>query len=153
MAGDKAGEDNDRHAGLEPFHSDSYDHGTWDNDLDLSPEIDWEKPPVYGLVGSGNKMSTTVVAQGEFRHLCHSHDGGKPNAGNNFNLRLDDGRVAISLLTSEKLPTPIPSQLQQKPYTIPNISNSKSPCLNIVIQIVGSRGKWHCPRIHYCKPQ
>ena len=76
MAGDKGGERKDRRAGLEPFHSDSYDHWTWDDDLDISPEIDWEKPPVYELVGSANKVSTTVVAQGEFRHPCHSQDRG-----------------------------------------------------------------------------
>jgi hypothetical protein len=29
-----------------------------------SSEVDWERPPVYELRGSGENMSTSVVAQG-----------------------------------------------------------------------------------------
>lgn len=51
-------------AGL-PVHGDSSDRGAWDDDLDPPPDIYWDEPPVYELVGSGNRASTTVVAQGE----------------------------------------------------------------------------------------
>ncbi|KAF3402600.1 Sterol 3-beta-glucosyltransferase UGT80B1 [Talaromyces pinophilus] len=49
-----------------------------------------------------------------------------------------DEPPVYDLLTAKRLTISTPSQ--PKPYTIPNIINSKSPRLNIVIQIVGSRG-------------
>ncbi|GAM40538.1 hypothetical protein TCE0_039r12963 [Talaromyces pinophilus] len=49
-----------------------------------------------------------------------------------------DEPPVYDLLTAKRLTISTPSE--PKPYTIPNIINSKSPRLNIVIQIVGSRG-------------
>ncbi|EDO02434.1 hypothetical protein SS1G_04910 [Sclerotinia sclerotiorum 1980 UF-70] len=84
-----------------------------DNASHTSEDFDWEKPPAYEFRGSGPNIETSVVAQ-------------------------DDGRVAINFIATEKLPIPIPAKPNS--YTPPNITNSKSPFLNIVIQIVGSRG-------------
>ena len=36
-------------------------------------EIDWERPPVYELHGSGENATTSVIAQGDLK----VHDGGK----------------------------------------------------------------------------
>ncbi|KAH8752807.1 glycosyltransferase family 1 protein [Diaporthe sp. PMI_573] len=84
-----------------------------DNASHASQEFDWEQPPAYEFHGSGPDVKTKVTAQ-------------------------DDGRVAINFAATEKLKIPIPAE--PKPYTPPNVANSKSPPLNIVIQIVGSRG-------------
>ncbi|PVH76638.1 glycosyltransferase family 1 protein [Cadophora sp. DSE1049] len=81
-----------------------------------SQDFDWERPPAYSFHGSGPQVETSVIAQ-------------------------DDGTVAINLTArekAEKLSIPIPAE--PRPYIPPNIANSKSPALNIVIQIVGSRG-------------
>ncbi|PQE14327.1 hypothetical protein CJF30_00006908 [Rutstroemia sp. NJR-2017a BBW] len=81
-----------------------------------SLDIDWERPPVYELRGSGENISTSVVAQ-------------------------DDGRVSINLLASEKILAAIrPAKLQEKSQPVSNSGNLNPPRLNIVIQIVGSRG-------------
>ncbi|KAH7416725.1 glycosyltransferase family 1 protein [Cadophora sp. MPI-SDFR-AT-0126] len=94
---------------------DSQNQQTWDDGAEPPPDFEWEKPPIYELVGSGQDASTNVVVQ-------------------------DDGRVAISLFTSGKTPTQVPIPSEPKPYTILNGTNSKAPNLNVVIQIVGSRG-------------
>lgn len=71
MAGKNGGKKSDlgNHTGPETDHSDSYDHGSWDDEMEPPPEIDWEKPPAYELIGPSQ---TTVVAQGKFRYLRHS---------------------------------------------------------------------------------
>ncbi|PQE27773.1 sterol glucosyltransferase protein [Rutstroemia sp. NJR-2017a BVV2] len=77
-----------------------------------SSDFDWERPPIYELKGSGENISTSVVAQ-------------------------DDGRISINLLASEKILAAIkPATLHEKA----TLGNLNPPRLNIVIQIVGSRG-------------
>ncbi|KAG4428277.1 hypothetical protein IFR05_016242, partial [Cadophora sp. M221] len=107
----------DRNESMRPGTVDdnNINRGTDDDESEPPSEIEWEKPPIYELIGSAPNASTKVVAQ-------------------------DDGRLAINILTSDKLSTLVPIPSQPKPYTLPNSSNSKPPNLNIVIQIVGSRG-------------
>jgi sterol 3beta-glucosyltransferase len=71
MAGDKGGEGRDQsdRAGPSTDRSYSVNLASLDDGFNPPSEIDWEKPPVYELVGSGDNVSTTVVAQGEFRQL------------------------------------------------------------------------------------
>lgn len=45
-----------------------YDQDGWEDQSEI-PEVDWEKPPVYELKGSGQNVSTSVVAQGKFSHI------------------------------------------------------------------------------------
>ncbi|KAH9212963.1 putative sterol glucosyltransferase [Leptodontidium sp. 2 PMI_412] len=110
----KQGDQDDSVRG-EAVHDYSYNQRAGNDESESPSEIEWKKPPVYEMVGSAPNASTKVVAQ-------------------------DDGRVAINILTSDKLSTLVPIPSQPKPYTLPNSSNSKSPHLNVVIQIVGSRG-------------
>lgn len=73
MAGDEReeGRDQSDRAGPSTDHSYSVNLGSLNDGFNPPPEIDWEKPPVYELVGSGDNVSTTVVAQSEFRQLCY----------------------------------------------------------------------------------
>lgn len=64
-------------------------------------------------------------------------------ATDRLNSKLDDGRVAITLLASKKIPDVSSAILPEREQNDRlNSSNSKPPRLSIVIQIVGSRGKW-----------
>ncbi|KAF7880784.1 uncharacterized protein EAF01_011949 [Botrytis porri] len=91
-------------------------NGSWheaDNASHDTQDLDWDAPPAYEFHGSGPNVETSAVVQ-------------------------DDGRVSINFAATKKLPFSIPAE--PKAYTPPNIANSRSPPLNIVIQIVGSRG-------------
>lgn len=62
-------EKEDQNSAELPFQGNPSKPGAWDDDLDPPPDIDWDEPPVYELVGSGNRASTTVFAQGESRQI------------------------------------------------------------------------------------
>lgn len=74
MAGDKGKEGRDQSDRARPSTDHSYSGNleSLNDGFDPPPEIDWEKPPVYELVGSGDNVSTTIVAQGEFRQLFYT---------------------------------------------------------------------------------
>ncbi|KAI7969810.1 hypothetical protein EIK77_006758 [Talaromyces pinophilus] len=67
--GGKKKEEEDQSSAELAFEGDPSNSRAWDDDLDPPPDIDWDEPPVYELVGSGNRASTTVVAQGESRPI------------------------------------------------------------------------------------
>lgn len=137
----KQGDQDDSVRG-EAVHDYSYNQRTGSDESESPSEIEWENPPVYELVGSAPNASTKVVAQGKLTcQSCCCADETVSSMDANFDLCIDDGRVAINILTSDKLSTLVRIPSQPTPYTLPNSSNSKSPHLNVVIQIVGSRGR------------
>jgi hypothetical protein len=53
---------------IEPVAGPGGEQDIWQDQPEI-PDVDWEKPPVYVLKGSGPNASTSVVAQGMYSHI------------------------------------------------------------------------------------
>jgi hypothetical protein len=100
-----------------------------------SANVDWDAPPPYQTEDTGKAVKTTAKVNGMY------HSGWKDNKTYSFTPYPESGRIDIAIDAKESytkvdLP-PLPEPADEP---LPNLYTSSLPRLNLVIQIVGSRG-------------